>query len=293
MKSGYAFIYFEDERDAESAIRNLDNVPFGHDRRRLSVEWSRGERGPRHREGSRSTGNTKPTRTLFVINFDPIRTRSHDIERHFEAYGKIKHVRIRRNFAFVQFETQEEATKALEHTNMSKILDRVVSVEFALRDDGERDDRRGSPRRGFKGRDASPYARSVSPPPYRRDRPSPDYGRRPSPDYGRRPSADYGRRPSPGYGRRPSPVNGRRLSPLKGRRPSPAIGRRPSPATGRRPSPDAVRRPSQDYERRPSSYSRPRSPVYERFDEPGPMYEREGAGYGRYRSRSPVRKLRA
>jgi len=41
MKSGYAFIYFEDERDAEDAIRRLDNVSFGYNRRRLSVEWSR------------------------------------------------------------------------------------------------------------------------------------------------------------------------------------------------------------------------------------------------------------
>ncbi|GJR49861.1 serine/arginine-rich splicing factor RS31 isoform X2 [Tanacetum coccineum] len=52
---------------------------------------------------------------------------------------------------WARFETQEEATKALECTHMSKILDRVVSVE----------------------------SRS----PYRRDRPSPDYGRARSPVY--------------------------------------------------------------------------------------------------------------
>jgi hypothetical protein len=39
--AGYAFIYFEDERDAEDAIRRLDKADFGHGRRRLSVEWSR------------------------------------------------------------------------------------------------------------------------------------------------------------------------------------------------------------------------------------------------------------
>lgn len=55
---------------------------------------------------------------MFVINFDPIRTRIRDIERHFEPYGNVLHVRIRRNFAFVQFETQEDATKALECTHM-------------------------------------------------------------------------------------------------------------------------------------------------------------------------------
>nr|GEY21037.1 serine/arginine-rich splicing factor RS31-like isoform X2 [Tanacetum cinerariifolium] len=95
-----------------------------------------GERG-RHRDGSKSVANQRPTKTLFIINFDPIHTRVRDIEKHFEPYGNVLHVRIRRNFAFVQFETQEEATKALECTHMSKILDRVVSVEYALRDDDQ------------------------------------------------------------------------------------------------------------------------------------------------------------
>lgn len=39
--AGFAFVYFEDERDAEDAIRGLDNMPFGYDRRRLSVEWAK------------------------------------------------------------------------------------------------------------------------------------------------------------------------------------------------------------------------------------------------------------
>ncbi|XP_008806952.2 serine/arginine-rich splicing factor RS31-like isoform X1 [Phoenix dactylifera] len=206
MKSGYAFVYFEDERDAEDAIRGLDDIPFGYSRRRLSVEWSRqGERGPRH--GSRSMANIRPTKTLFVINFDPIRTRVRDVERHFEPYGKILNIRIRRNFAFVQFETQEEATKALGRTNLSKILDRVVSVEYAFRDDGEHGDRRDSPPRGGYGRrNVSPYGRSVSPV-YNRARPSPDYGRAHSPVYDRYDRAyDRSRSPDCGHYRSRSPV---------------------------------------------------------------------------------------
>ncbi|EOX95638.1 RNA-binding family protein isoform 1 [Theobroma cacao] len=207
MKSGFAFVYFEDERDAEDAIRGLDNIPFGYDRRRLSVEWAKGERG-RHRDGSRSTTNQRPTKTLFVINFDPIRTRERDILRHFEPYGKVLHVRIRRNFAFVQFATQEDATKALEATQRSKLLDRVVSVEYALRDDDERDDRYESPRRGggYRRRGDSPYGRSPSPA-YRR-RPSPDYGRARSPVYDRYNGPAYDRRKSPEYGRHRSPEHG-------------------------------------------------------------------------------------
>ncbi|CAH9090309.1 unnamed protein product [Cuscuta europaea] len=204
MPAGFAFVYFEDERDAADAIRHLDNVPFGYDKRRLSVEWARGERGSRHREGTKSVANQRPTKTLFVINFDPHRTRVRDIERHFEPYGKIHHVRIRRNFAFVQFETLEEATKALECTHMSKILDRVVSVEYALRDDDERGDRLDSPprrdnvRRG--GGDSPPYRRSPSPI-YRRNRPSPDYGRARSPVYDRYNGPTYDRVRSPEYAR--------------------------------------------------------------------------------------------
>lgn len=60
----------------------------------------------------------RPTKTLFVINFDPLRTRVWDIERHFEPYGKVLNVRIRRNFAFVQFDTLEDATKALQATHL-------------------------------------------------------------------------------------------------------------------------------------------------------------------------------
>lgn len=85
-----------------------------------------GERG-RYRDGSRAMANTRPTKTLFVINFDPIHTRIRDIERHFEPYGKVLHVRIRRNFAFVQFEMQEDATRALECTHM-----RLVAINLCI-----------------------------------------------------------------------------------------------------------------------------------------------------------------
>nr|XP_011468913.1 PREDICTED: serine/arginine-rich splicing factor RS31-like isoform X2 [Fragaria vesca subsp. vesca]XP_011468914.1 PREDICTED: serine/arginine-rich splicing factor RS31-like isoform X2 [Fragaria vesca subsp. vesca] len=218
--AGFAFVYLDNDRDAEDAIRHLDDKPFGYDKRRLSVEWARGERGRErghHLDGSKSMANQRPTKTLFVINFDPLRTRVSDIERHFEPYGKLLNVRIRRNFAFVQFETQEEATKALQGTHLSKILDRVVSVEYALRDDDERGERRyDSPRRGGYGRQAdSPYRRS----------PSPVYRRRPSPDYGRPRSPAYGRPRSPAYGRYNGPAYDRRRSPDYGRNASPEYGR--------------------------------------------------------------------
>jgi splicing factor, arginine/serine-rich 4/5/6 len=74
------------------------------------------------------------------------------------------------------------------------LLDRVISVEYAFRDDGERSDRYESPRRGGGGgygrRGDSPYLRSPSP--VYRSRPSPDYGCPVSPQY-----ASYDRSRSP------------------------------------------------------------------------------------------------
>ena len=83
----------------------------------------------------------------------------------------------------------------------STILDRVVTVEYAFRDDdNERDDRYSSPKRGgHDRRRASPYMRSPSPR-YRRDY-SPNYDRRGRyPGYDRRDGVVYDRR-SPVYDR--------------------------------------------------------------------------------------------
>ncbi|XP_042970773.1 serine/arginine-rich splicing factor RS40-like isoform X2 [Carya illinoinensis] len=205
----------EEERDADDAIRRLDRTEFGRKGRRLRVEWTKHERGIRRPGGSkRSSASTKPSKTLFVINFDTHYTRTRDLERHFEPYGKIVSVRIRRNFAFVQYESQDDATKALDATNMSKLLDRVISVEYAVRDDDDERRNGHSPDR-FRDRSLDRSRdRRRSPSPYRRERGSPDYGRGSSPSRKERGSPDYGRdcSPSPYRRERGSPEYGRARS---------------------------------------------------------------------------------
>ncbi|KAI4303429.1 hypothetical protein MLD38_039061 [Melastoma candidum] len=139
--TGFAFVYFDNEQDAADAIRGLDNMPFGYDRRKLSIKWAKVGRG-RHGDGC------------------------------------------------------------------SKILGCVVSVEYALKDVGERDDRFYSPRRRNHGRHRdSPYRRSPSR--FFNSRPSPNYDRAHNPVYDRYSSGpsnqrcstpDYSRNRSPEYG---------------------------------------------------------------------------------------------
>lgn len=83
----------------------------------IVLQQERGVRRPAERP-KRSSRDGRPSKTLFVINFDTNHTRTRDLERHFEPYGKIVSVRIRRNFAFVQYESEDDASKALEATNM-------------------------------------------------------------------------------------------------------------------------------------------------------------------------------
>jgi len=228
MKSGFAFIYMEDDRDAKDAIRGLDRIDFGRKGRRLRVEWTKEDRSVRRPSNpKRSSGNSRPSKTLFVINFDPYSTRTRDLEKHFDPHGKVLNVRIRKNFAFIEFETQEDATRALEATDSSKLMDRVISVEYSVKDDEDRRngyspdrDRARSPGRG---RD-----RSVSP--YRRERGSPDYGRgrSRSPYKRERVSPDYGRGASPSPHRREKTNTSRSRSPRRERF-SPEHDREPSP----------------------------------------------------------------
>lgn len=268
MKSGFAFVYMDDERDAEDAIRGLDRIEFGRKGRRLRVEWTKHERGVKKPGGSRrSSTNTRPSKTLFVINFDTYQTRTRDLERHFEPYGKIVSVRIRRNFAFVQYEYQEDATKALDATNMSKLMDRVISVEYAARDDDDKKDGY-SPDRGRGRSPERGYDRKRSPSPYKRERGSPDYGQGASPS--RR------ERRSPNYGRESSPIDrqARRVSPDYGRGSSRSPRRRERSLSGGR----GGRSRSRSHSR---SHSRSRSP-----------YRRQmvSRGNGRDRSPSPYEK---
>eukprot|EP00271_Cylindrocystis_brebissonii_P005952 TRINITY_DN1839_c0_g1_i1.p1 TRINITY_DN1839_c0_g1~~TRINITY_DN1839_c0_g1_i1.p1 ORF type:complete len:156 (-),score=20.36 TRINITY_DN1839_c0_g1_i1:116-583(-) len=119
MKTGFAFVYMEDDRDAEDAIHELDHTKWGRQGRQLCVEWAKqGDEKIRQREEERRAATkSRPTKTLFVVNFDPISTRVRDLEDHFQPYGKLLRVQIRKNFAFIQYETQSEATAAVEGTN--------------------------------------------------------------------------------------------------------------------------------------------------------------------------------
>jgi arginine/serine-rich splicing factor 4/5/6 len=137
LKMGFAFIFMPNLEEAEAAKEKFNNYEMEENNRRpLKVDWAKGDGSVKKREDDRkSHAQNNPCDTLFVVNFDTTRTRERDLEKLFDPYGKSRRprVEIRRNYAFVQFDTVEEATEARLGLNGKTVDDRELTVEYVAR----------------------------------------------------------------------------------------------------------------------------------------------------------------
>ena len=161
----------------------------------LRAEFARGDGRIKRKEDDRRK-NIQPSETLFVVNFEEETTKREDLQMLFEPFGEIERIDMKRNYAFVQFKSVDEASKAKDATHGGELNQRALTVEFVARKRGDGDRRRHRrDNRGPRGGDRRGNFR------YDRDRYD-DRGRRD--DYRR--GRDY-RGSSPGgyrggYGRR-------------------------------------------------------------------------------------------
>ncbi|KAE9549334.1 hypothetical protein FO519_007450 [Halicephalobus sp. NKZ332] len=73
-----------------------------------------------------SMGSTR----VYIGNLD-FEANSRDVERFFDGYGRITDVKVKKGFAFVEFENTKYAEDAIRHLDQKKLLGRTVKVEFA------------------------------------------------------------------------------------------------------------------------------------------------------------------
>lgn len=197
-----------------------------------------------------------------MVNFHEETTTKEDLEMLFKAYGKLVRIDMKRNYAFVQFETIDQATRAKEGTNGGKIDQSVLTVEYVARQ--RNIDQRGGSRgrdRGGGRIDRFGMDDRRGPPPPRYDDRRPYYGGPPPPRYDdrRRYEDDrYGR----GRGRSPSPPPYRRGGRSRSR--SPRYGRSRSPPPRRSYDDDDYRRSYRRASRSPSPPRRGPSPPEDR-----------------------------
>lgn len=171
----YVFPFFFLSFCSTNRRRQIANVSNS-----LRAEFARGDGRVKRKEDERRK-NIAPSETLFVVNFHEETTKKEDLQMLFEPFGELVRIDLKRNYAFVQFKTIAEATKAKETTNGGKLDQSVLTVEYVARErnmnggGGGGMDRRDRDRRGRDYRDRyddrrGPPNRGMPPPPYMDDR---------------------------------------------------------------------------------------------------------------------------
>jgi RNA recognition motif-containing protein len=139
----------------------------------LRVEFARGDGRIKKKEDERRR-NIAPSETLFVVNFHEDTTRYEDLRMLFEPFGELVRIDMKRNYAFIQFRSIEQATAAKEATNGGKLDQAVLTVEYVARKRVGEGGRGGGPdRRDYRPRQEPPprpssrhdHRRDYRPPP--------------------------------------------------------------------------------------------------------------------------------
>jgi len=137
-------------------------------RHQLRAEFARGDGRIKRKEDERRQQIT-PSETLFVVNFNEDTTKREDLQSLFQPFGELVRIDMKRNYAFVQFSTIDEARRAKDSTDGGKLDQSQITVEYVARKIREVDRRRP----GDRDRDRRPGDRMG----YGGGRGPPDYGR--------------------------------------------------------------------------------------------------------------------
>lgn len=133
LKRNFAFVFMESEHDGCEAIAALNGVIHPQiTERPLKVEWARGDGIVKRREDERRRLALSPSDTLFVVNFDPSTTGSHDLHSKFSPFGRIIRLDLQQRFAFIQYEIVDQATAAMNALNGAIIDGRKLIVEYTV-----------------------------------------------------------------------------------------------------------------------------------------------------------------
>eukprot|EP00468_Gymnochlora_sp_CCMP2014_P003990 CAMPEP_0167764516 /NCGR_PEP_ID=MMETSP0110_2-20121227/14084_1 /TAXON_ID=629695 /ORGANISM="Gymnochlora sp., Strain CCMP2014" /LENGTH=315 /DNA_ID=CAMNT_0007651945 /DNA_START=271 /DNA_END=1218 /DNA_ORIENTATION=- len=141
---GFAFITFEEKRDAEDAVEAMHEYRL--DGRRISCNIARprpplrggGRGGGRRRGGgSRSPPRRGPSTKIYVGNL-PMDVRESEIEDMYSKFGRISRIDLKTPsrppaYAFVEFEDERDAEDAVKETNGTKFGRDPLRVEFSHR----------------------------------------------------------------------------------------------------------------------------------------------------------------
>jgi len=268
---GFAFLEFSTAEAAAEALRAKHKTEcFGSE---IRVEFTKKKDDLKKEQDNKDSGKPR----LFIGSIVNA-VEKEDVRGVFEKFGNVTDVWIAHNppgFAFVEFDSEKAANKAVEETNGSELFGGNVRVQITKgRREGRRNrvnemrDKRAGPRGGYSGYHSAPPARQSPYPP-----PDP-YGRR------RPPARDpYAREP---YARDPYYASPYARDPYYAREaPAPAPASAPAPAPAPYYPPDPYARDpyyARDYgvppprPRRPEPAPRAAYPAHPAHDPYGAPY---------------------
>jgi len=172
-KDVFAFIDFDDAKNAKAAIKNVDQTEIR--RCRVKVHWASHKGSDRNMRSKSSKFIRNSRNQLWVGHLK--RNDEQELEEVFAKYGKVRELKIRSNrsdlFAFVEFDKPEACDDAIEALDQRRVCGGTIAVAWAQ-------EKNGFERRGGSGRQSGGHnnnkSRSRSPP-QRRGRRSPSYDR--------------------------------------------------------------------------------------------------------------------
>jgi hypothetical protein len=115
--------------------QSLQFNPQGHRVDNPATEKNHGH--PDNSANSYCDSPTTPSDTLFVFDLGEHTTEHEDVLMFFEPYGCCCRVDVNRNYAFVQFSTIEEATRARCDLDGRYLDGRKVTVEYVVKCSGD------------------------------------------------------------------------------------------------------------------------------------------------------------
>ncbi|CAN7998913.1 unnamed protein product [Ixodes hexagonus] len=203
LKNGYGFVEFDDYRDAEDAVHDLNGKKLMGER--ISVELARGiRRGPGTGYGGASSSRRygPPSRTEYQLLVENLSSSVswQDLKDFMRQAGEVTYTdahKLRRNEGVVEFATYSDMKNALIKLNHMDLDGRRIRLIEAkrLRRSGSRSRSRSRSRPRKRRADSSrsnsrsrsrSYSRSRSPPPRRRGSRSESRSRSRSKPRGRR-----------------------------------------------------------------------------------------------------------
>ena len=134
MKIGYAFVKCLDDGNLSHGIELLNRTTMEQfPKRVLTVAFTRSDERVLKKIEERKNKKQIPSNSLFVIGFDPLKTKPHYLEHEFESVSRVKFVEIIRTFAYVYFHETKDATRVLEAFNGKELFGKILTIEYSNR----------------------------------------------------------------------------------------------------------------------------------------------------------------